>query len=207
MNIFVAKLDLGITSEDIQSAFEAFGQVSSAKVVMDKFTGESRGFGFIEMPNDDEAKQAISELNQSEMAGRPIVVKDADAPKDDRRGGGGGGRRPRTNSGGGGGGGYGGGGGRSGGYGGGGDRYDRGGGGGYGGGRSGGGGGGYNRGGGGGGGGRSGGYGGGGGGGYDRHERTEYLNGSAYDNNTGDKPYTGGLLGKENEDRNNENKD
>ena len=114
MNIFVAKLDFSITSDDLQAAFESYGQVTSAKVIMDKFTGESKGFGFVEMAEDDEARNANAELNDSMMAGSPIVVKDADAPKDDRRGGGGGygggggGRRPRTNSygGGGGGGGY-----------------------------------------------------------------------------------------------------
>ncbi len=129
MNIFVAKLDFSTTSEDLRSAFEQYGEVSSAKVIDDKFTGKSKGFGFVEMPNDDEANDAINALNDSELGGRTIVVKEA-TPKEDRPrksfggGGGGGGFRPRTKSfgGGGGGGGYKGGGNRGGGYG---DRNDR----------------------------------------------------------------------------------
>ncbi|MEM9887001.1 MAG: RNA-binding protein [Bacteroidota bacterium] len=126
MNIFVAKLDYGITSEELQTAFEEFGVVDSAKVITDRDTGRSKGFGFVEMPNDEEANAAIAELNDSEMNGRAIVVKQAEDRE--RRGGGRGGYNR-------GGGGYNRGGGR-GGYGGGGG-YDRnrGGGGGYGGGR------------------------------------------------------------------------
>ena len=150
MNLFVAKLDFNTSSDDLRNAFEAFGEVSSAKVVFDRDSGRSKGFGFVEMPNDDEARQAIDELNESELDGRTIVVKEA-TPKEDRGGGGG------YNRGGGGGGGYN----RGGSGGGGGGGYNRGGSGG------GGGGGGYNRGGGGGGGynkgGSGGGYGGGGG--------------------------------------------
>ncbi|MBI1225222.1 MAG: RNA-binding protein [Bacteroidetes bacterium] len=165
MNIFVAKLDFNTTSEDLQAAFEKFGEVSSSKVITDHFTGKSKGFAFVEMPNDDEARAAIEALNESEIDGRPIFVKEA-TPREDRpqrsaygdgSGGREGGYRPRTS---GGGGGYSGGGSRGGGYGGGGG--SRGGGyGGGGGGYRGGGGGGYDRGGG-------GGYRGGGGGGYDR---------------------------------------
>ena len=117
MNIFVAKLDFSTTGEDLRAAFEQFGVVDSAKVIMDKFTGESRGFGFVEMPDDEAARKAIEELNQSDLAGRTIVVKDADEPNDRPRrgggrggygGGGGGGYRPRRSGGygGGGGGGY-----------------------------------------------------------------------------------------------------
>lgn len=101
MNIFVAKLDFDTTSEDLQQAFEAFGEVSSAKVIMDRETGRSKGFGFVEMPNDDEGNTAIENLNDSDLDGRTIVVKVA-RPKEDSRGGGGGG----YNRGGGGGGGY-----------------------------------------------------------------------------------------------------
>ncbi|MEM9849024.1 MAG: RNA-binding protein, partial [Bacteroidota bacterium] len=86
MNIFVAKLDYGVTSEELQEAFEAYGAVDSAKVIMDRDTGRSKGFGFVEMPDDDEAYAAIDALNESEMNGREIVVKKAE----DRRGGGGG---------------------------------------------------------------------------------------------------------------------
>ncbi len=122
MNIFVAKLDYNTSSEDLQYAFEAYGEVDSAKVIMDRDTGRSKGFGFVEMPDDDEAQNAIDGLNETELDGRTIVVKKA-TPKEDRGGGGGGGR----GRGGYGGGNRGGGGGnRGGGYGGGNrDRNDR----------------------------------------------------------------------------------
>jgi RNA recognition motif-containing protein len=142
--LYVGNLSYNVRDDDLQQAFAQYGTVSSAKVMMDRDTGRSKGFGFVEMGNDQEAQAAIAALNGKEMSGRSLTVNEA-RPKEA-----GGGRS-------GGGGGYGGGGGgRSGGGGGG---Y-----GGGGGGRSGGGGG-Y----GGGGGGRSGGgggYGGGGGGGY-----------------------------------------
>lgn len=158
MNIFVAKLDFQTTSEDLQSLFEQFGEVDSAKVIFDKETGRSRGFAFVEMPNDEEAMEAISSLDGTNLDGRTIAVKKAEpreAGGGDRRGGGGGG----FNRGGGGGGfnrGGGGGGGFNRGGGGGGDRRG-GGGGGYGDRRGGGGGGDYGD--------RRG----GGGGGYDRY--------------------------------------
>jgi len=104
MNIFVAKLDFDTTSEDLQAAFEQYGEVDSAKVIMDRDTGRSKGFGFVEMPDDDAALTAIDELNDSEMDGRNIVVKKAE-PREKRGGGGG-----RGGYGGGGRGGYGGGG-------------------------------------------------------------------------------------------------
>lgn len=122
MNIFVAKLSFQTSSEDLQEAFEAYGTVDSAKVIMDHFTGKSKGFAFVEMPDDSEAQAAIDALNDSDLDGATIVVKKAE-PRESRGGGGGGDRR-------GGGGGYGGGNrGGGGGYGGG----NRGGGGGYGG--------------------------------------------------------------------------
>ena len=77
MNIFVARLDYGITDDDLRTAFEAYGEVESAKIIMDRETGRSRGFGFVEMPNDDEAREAISSLNDAELDGRTIVVKKA----------------------------------------------------------------------------------------------------------------------------------
>ena len=109
MNIFVAKLNYDTQSDDLQRAFEAYGEVSACNIISDKFTGRSKGFGFVEMPNDDEAREAIAELNDSEMDGRTIVVKEAE----DRgsRGGGGGGRGGFGGGGGGSRGGYGGGGG------------------------------------------------------------------------------------------------
>lgn len=125
MNIFVAKLSFDTQDSDLQAAFEEYGDVDSVKVIMDKFTGKSKGFGFVEMPNDDEALSAINGLNETELDGRTIVVKKAE-PRENRdsRGGGGGGGGFRGGSGGGGGnrGGGGGGGGYRGGSGGGGGR-------------------------------------------------------------------------------------
>ena len=126
MKIFVAKLSFDTQEDDLRRVFEGFGDVESCKIIMDKFTGRSKGFGFIEMPNDEEAQAAIDDLDGNELDGRDIVVKVAeDRPRRDNRGGGGGGRGYGGGGGGGyggGGGGYGGGGGR-GGYGGGGGRY------------------------------------------------------------------------------------
>ena len=77
MNIFVAKLNFKTKKEDLERAFSQFGQVSSAKVVTDRDTGRSKGFGFVEMPNDSEALAAIEGLNEKELDGRMIVVKPA----------------------------------------------------------------------------------------------------------------------------------
>lgn len=129
MNIFVAKLNFDTLESDLQEAFEEYGEVSSVKIITDKFTGKSKGFGFVEMPNDEEGSKAIKELNNTELDGRTIVVKKAE-PREDRgdsRGGGGGGYGGGGNRGGG----YGGGGNRGGGYGGGGGNRGGGGGGGY----------------------------------------------------------------------------
>ena len=120
--MFVAKLNFDTQESDLQQAFEAFGQVDSVKIITDQFTGRSKGFGFVEMPNDDEARAAINSLDGSELDGRVIVVKEAE----DRESRGGGGNRGGGGGNRGGGGGYGGGGGGNrggGGYGGGRDRY------------------------------------------------------------------------------------
>lgn len=77
MNIFVAKLNFKTRKEDLEKAFSQFGQVSSAKVVTDRDTGRSKGFGFVEMPNDEEGNRAIAALNETELDGRVIVVKPA----------------------------------------------------------------------------------------------------------------------------------
>jgi cold-inducible RNA-binding protein len=120
MNIFVAKLNFSTSSDGLREAFEQFGQVESASVVTDRESGRSKGFGFVEMPDDNEAQAAINALEGSDLDGRTIAVKKAE-PRESRGGGGGfgggGGNR-------GGGGGYGGGGNRGGGggYGGGGNR-------------------------------------------------------------------------------------
>lgn len=95
MNLFVGNLSYNTTEDDLREAFSAFGQVSSAAVIMDRETGRSRGFGFIEMSSDDEAKAAIEGLNEKDMDGRPLSVNEA-RPRENRggggRGGGGGGR-------------------------------------------------------------------------------------------------------------------
>jgi len=122
MNIFVASLSFSSTDEDLQRLFEQFGTVDSAKVILDRETGRSRGFGFVEMPDAEEANAAIENLNDADVEGRNIIVKEA-RPREERGGGGsrGGGAYDRDRRGGGGG--YGGGrGGDRGGYGGGGDR-------------------------------------------------------------------------------------
>ena len=157
--LYVGNLSYNIRDEDLQQAFAQYGGVSSAKVMMDRDTGRSKGFGFVEMGSDAEAQAAINAMNGQALDGRAIVVNEA-RPREERPGGFGGGGGGRS----GGGGGFGGGGGRTGGGGGG---FGGGGGGGYGGGGGGrsGGGGGYG-GGGSGGGGRSGGGGGGSRGGY-----------------------------------------
>lgn len=151
--LYVGNLSYNVRDEDLQQAFAEYGSVSSAKVMMDRDTGRSKGFGFVEMGSDPEAQSAINGMNGQALDGRAIVVNEA-RPREERPGGFGGGR-----PGGGGGGGFGGGGGGRPGGGGGSGGYGSGsGGGGYGGGGSGGGGGRS------GGGGGSGGYGSGGGG-------------------------------------------
>ncbi len=93
MNIFVAKLNFDTQEDSLKYAFEEFGTVDSVKIIMDKFTQKSKGYGFVEMPNDDEGQAAINELNDSEMDGRTIVVKKAE-PRENR-GGGGSGRKKK----------------------------------------------------------------------------------------------------------------
>ena len=77
MNIFVANLNFKVQNDGLKKLFETYGEVSLAKVVMDKTTGRSKGFGFVEMPNDVEGKAAISNLNNQEEFGRALVVKEA----------------------------------------------------------------------------------------------------------------------------------
>ena len=83
MNIFVAKMSFHTSEDKLRTAFEAFGEVSSVKIIFDKFEGRSKGYGFVEMPNDDDAWKAIEALNGSELDGRQIVVKKSD-PKPPR---------------------------------------------------------------------------------------------------------------------------
>ncbi len=83
MNIYVGNLSYQATDDDLRAAFEAFGQVSSAQVIKDKFTGRSRGFGFVEMPSSEEGQKAIDGVNNQEVAGRPVRVNEA-RPREDR---------------------------------------------------------------------------------------------------------------------------
>jgi len=95
MNIYVSNLSYGIEDADLRQLFERHGKVSSAKVIRDRETGRSRGFGFVEMDDDNEARTAISELHQGEFDGKVINVSIA-KPKPERTGGsysGGGGKR------------------------------------------------------------------------------------------------------------------
>lgn len=88
MNIFVASLDYAVQEEELRGAFEAFGEVSSVKIVTDRETGRSKGFGFVEMPVDEEGSQAIEALNGSTLHGRDLAVKEA-RPQSERSSGGG----------------------------------------------------------------------------------------------------------------------
>jgi RNA recognition motif-containing protein len=116
-NIYVGNLPYDTTGDDLVELFQSYGTVTSGQVIIDKFSGRSRGFGFVEMSNDGEAQAAIDALNGTPYGGRPLTVNEA-RPREERRGPGGGGGG-RGGYGGGGGGGYGGGGGGRGGYGGG----------------------------------------------------------------------------------------
>ncbi len=93
MKIFVGNLTRSATSEALRQEFEKFGQVSSVDIVKDKFSGESKGFGFVEMPSKAEAEAAISGMSGRDMDGKTLNVNEARPRNDDRRGGGGGGRR------------------------------------------------------------------------------------------------------------------
>jgi len=109
MNIYAGNLSHDVTDEDLRQAFEAFGQVESVNVLKDRFTGQSKGFGFVEMKSEEEAKTAITQMNGKELKGRAINVAEArpkresNSARGGRRGGfggkrggfGGGGRRDR----------------------------------------------------------------------------------------------------------------
>lgn len=91
MNIYVSNLSFNVKDEDLQEYFAEYGEVSSAKVITDKFTNKSRGFAFVEMPDDEAAKKAIQELDGASVDGRTIGVAVA-RPKEERTNGGGGNR-------------------------------------------------------------------------------------------------------------------
>ena len=93
MNIYVGNLPFNLGEEDLKEIFEEYGTVTSAKIISDKFTGRSKGFGFVEMEDNDEAGNAIKELNNAEVGGRNIKVNESQPRSNDRggrRGGGGG---------------------------------------------------------------------------------------------------------------------
>jgi RNA recognition motif-containing protein len=102
MNIYVGNLPREATEQDVREAFAEFGELASVALIMDKFTGQSRGFGFVEMPNREEAQAALAGLNGKMLKGRPLTINEARPRTEgrreggrsfDRRGGGGGGER------------------------------------------------------------------------------------------------------------------
>src|SRR4030066_2329705 len=101
MNIYVSNLSFKLQDEDLKQVFTAFGEMTSEKVIRDNQSGRSRGFGFVEMPNDDAARAAIEKLNGTEVDGRTIVVNEA-RPRKEGGSGGGGGFKKRGGGGGGG---------------------------------------------------------------------------------------------------------
>ena len=91
MNIYIGNISRDLSEDELREAFAAYGQVSSVNIIKDKFTGEYRGFAFVEMPVKEEAEAAISGLNGRELKGRALNVNEARPRTDDRRGGSGGG--------------------------------------------------------------------------------------------------------------------
>jgi len=77
MNIYVGSLHFKMNEAELKEVFEEYGEVTSAKIIIDKYSGKSKGFGFVEMPNDPEAKKAIEELNGAEISGRNIIVNES----------------------------------------------------------------------------------------------------------------------------------
>jgi RNA recognition motif-containing protein len=84
MNIYVGNLSYGMSEDELRDAFGAFGEVSSVKILMDRETGRSRGFGFVEMPNKGDGEKAIAQLNGKEVGGRPLRINEA-RPREQRR--------------------------------------------------------------------------------------------------------------------------
>jgi RNA recognition motif-containing protein len=84
MNIYVGNLSYGMSEDELRDAFGAFGEVSSVKILMDRDTGRSRGFGFVEMPNQSDGEKAIAQLNGKEVGGRPLRINEA-RPREQRR--------------------------------------------------------------------------------------------------------------------------
>ena len=84
MNIYVGNLSYGMSEDELRDAFSSFGEVSAVKILMDRETGRSRGFGFVEMPNKSEAETAITQLNGKEVGGRALRINEA-RPREQRR--------------------------------------------------------------------------------------------------------------------------
>ena len=89
MNIYIGNLSYEVTEEELKQAFEAFGEVESVNIIKDKYTNRSKGFGFVEMPNDADAQSAIDDLNDKDLKGRTLKVNKA-RPRTESRGGRGG---------------------------------------------------------------------------------------------------------------------
>jgi RNA recognition motif-containing protein len=85
MNIYVGNLSYGMSEDELRDAFGAFGEVSSVKILMDRETGRSRGFGFVEMPNPAEAEKAIAQLNGKDVGGRALRINEARPREQQRR--------------------------------------------------------------------------------------------------------------------------
>jgi RNA recognition motif-containing protein len=88
MNIYVGNLPYNVVEEDLKEIFEEYGEVTSVKIISDKLSGRSKGFGFVEMDNSSEANKAIEELNNAELGGRNIKVNESRPKSNDSRGGG-----------------------------------------------------------------------------------------------------------------------
>ena len=99
MNLYVGNLSFDVTEDDLKKAFEEFGQVAEVRLIMDKFSGKSKGFGFIEMPSKEEAEKAIEEMNGKELMERALTVNVAKPKTEGGRGGGGRGGPGRGGSG------------------------------------------------------------------------------------------------------------
>ena len=95
MNIYIGNLAYEVSDDELRKEFEPFGDIVSCNIIKDKYSGRSRGFGFVEMPNKTEALAAINDLNGKEVKGKIINVNEAKPQTDRRTGGGGGGGRPR----------------------------------------------------------------------------------------------------------------
>jgi RNA recognition motif-containing protein len=83
MNIYIGNLAYTVSEDDLRDAFSQFGQVDSASIINDKFSGRSKGFGFVDMPNDSEAREAIESLNDKDLNGRTVKVNEA-KPREER---------------------------------------------------------------------------------------------------------------------------